>query len=303
MLKKGRKNEKKKRRIRRPYIPYIVPTMAIMAVLFVLPIIIIFIISLTNYRLGYNLEQIGYLGLSNYIRLFDGSENAFFHSVFISMVLTVVGTILQLVVGMCCALLLNTEFKGKALAVACMIVPIVMTPSIASQIWKLMFNNEFGIINYVLVKLFHVSISWLDENHAFLSVMIATVWQYVPFVTLMLYAGLRTLPEDVYESAALDGANRFQQFFLITLPMIKNLILLCTLLRIIDMLKTFDILYVLTQGGPGSATKFLGLLIYDTGFGETNFVARSAAMAVILIIITSLLSLILFRVQRKSVND
>ena len=113
---------------------------------------------------------------------------------------------------------------------------------------------------------------------------------YVPYDTksCLLYTS--------YESAALDGANRFQQFFLITLPMIKNLILLCTLLRIIDMLKTFDILYVLTQGGPGSATKFLGMLIYDTGFGETNFVARSAAMAVILIIITSLLSLILFRV-------
>lgn len=304
MKRDGRKKNKKNGWLkRRPHLPYIMPTMVIMALLFVIPVIFIFIISLTNYRLGYGLDQIGFLGASNYARLFNGSENAFYHSVYISVILTVVGTALQLIIGMGCALLLNCEFKGKAVAVACMIVPIAMTPSIASQIWKLMFNNEFGVINFVLVRLFGVSVSWLDENHAFLSVMIATVWQYIPFVTLMLYAGLRSLPEDAYESAALDGANKFQLFFLITLPMMKRLILLCTLLRTIDMLKTFDIPYVLTQGGPGFATKFLGLLIYDTGFGETNFVARSAAMAVILIIITSALSLLLFRLQRKNAND
>lgn len=271
--------------------------------LFVIPVLFIFVISLTNYRLGYGIEDISFLGLGNYIRLFDGSENAFYYSIFISLVLTVLGTALQLVIGMGCAMLLNCEFKGKAVAVACMIVPIAMTPSIASQIWKLMFNNEFGIINHILNQLFHINISWLDEKHAFLSVVIATIWQYVPFVTLMLYAGLRSLPEEIYESAALDGANRIQIFFNVTLPMMKRLILLCTLLRMIDMLKTFDIPYVLTQGGPGSATKFLGLLIYDTGFGETNFVARSAAMAVILIFITSTLSLILFRIQRKNAKE
>jgi len=132
-------------------------------------------------------------------------------------------------------------------------------------------------------------------NHAFISVLIATVWQYTPFVTLMLYAGLRSLPDSPYDSAKLEGANSLQMFVYITLPMMKRLIILCSLLRVIDMLKTFDIPYVLTQGGPGSATQFLSLLIYDTGFGETNFVSRASAMAVILIIIVSLLSLILFR--------
>lgn len=300
----GRREKNKKRWfVSRPYIPYMAPAVTVMLLLFVIPIIFIFVISLTNYRLGYNLEDIKFLNLSNYKRLFDGSENAFGHSIFISLLLTVAGTGLQLMIGMGCALLLNCEFKGKAIAVACMIVPIAMTPSIAAQIWKLMFNGEFGIINHVWDMLFHTKISWLDADHAFLAVMIATVWQYVPFVTLMLYAGLRSLPEEIYESAALDGANRFQAFFHVTLPMMKKLILLCTLLRMIDMLKTFDIPYVLTQGGPGSATKFLGLLIYDTGFGETNYVGRAAAIAVILIIITSTLSVVLFRVQRRNADN
>lgn len=299
------KHETDKRRWlkKRPYIPYMAPAMVVMLLLFVIPILFIIIISLTNYRLGYGVEDINFLKLANFKRLFDGSETSFSHSIFISLVFTVVGTGLQLVIGMGCALLLNCEFKGKAVAVACMIVPIAMTPSIAAQIWKLMFNNEFGIINHVWNILFHSSIPWLDVDHAFLAVMIATVWQYVPFVTLMLYAGLRSLPEEIYESAALDGANRIQAFFHVTIPMMKKLILLCALLRMIDMLKTFDIPYVLTQGGPGSATKFLGLLIYDTGFGETNYVGRAAAMAVILIIITSVLSIILFKVQRKSADN
>lgn len=287
----------------KPHLPYLLPTILLMALLFVIPIIFIIIISFTNYRLGYTPEDVSFLGLSNYIRLFDGSETSFYYSVFISLMFTLLGTGIQLVIGMGCALLLNCEFRGKAAAIACMIVPIAMTPSIASQIWKLMFNNEFGILNHILTQMFGTSVSWLDENHAFLSVVIATVWQYVPFVTLMLYAGLRSLPEEAYESAALDGANKIQAFFYVTLPMMKRLIMLCVLLRLIDMLKTFDIPYVLTQGGPGSATKFLGLLIYDIGFGETNYVARASAIAVILIMITSGLSLILFRVQRRMAED
>ncbi len=285
---------------RNPHIPFVAPTIIIMLLLFVLPILFVFVISLTNYKLGATLGQIRFLGLDNYIRLINGTEAGFYHSIYISLLFTVLGTILQLVIGMACAIILNNEFKCKSLVVACLIVPIAMTPSIASQIWKLMFNQEFGIINYFFTNLFGTSISWLDADHAFLSVLIATVWQYTPFVTLMLYAGLRSLPESPYESAKLEGATTLQMFVHITLPMMKQLITLCALLRTIDMLKAFDIPYVLTQGGPGSATKFLGLMIYDTGFGESNFVGRAAAMAVVLIIVVSLLSLVLFHTMTKS---
>ena len=280
---------------RNPHIPFVSPTIIIMTMLFVLPILFVICISLTNYKLGASLGQIRFQGLGNYIRLFNGTEAGFYHSVYLSLMFTVLGTFLQLVLGMACAMILNFEFKLKAVAIACLIVPIAMTPSIASQIWKLMLNQEFGIFNYFLNNTLGITVSWLDVNHAFISVLIATVWQYTPFVTLMLYAGLRSLPDSPYDSAKLEGANSLQMFVYITLPMMKRLIILCSLLRVIDMLKTFDIPYVLTQGGPGSATQFLSLLIYDTGFGETNFVSRASAMAVILIIIVSLLSLILFR--------
>lgn len=283
-----------------PQIPYILPTAIVLILLFVVPILFVFVISMTNYRLGADFDQMVFLGISNYTRLFSGAESGFYYSLFLSVFFMVVGTTIQLVLGMACAMVLNQEFKFKGLAIACLIVPIAMTPSIVSQIWKLMFNSEFGVINFILSKLGFDNVQWMKASHAFWAVLIATVWQYTPFVTLMLYAGLRSLPESPYESAVLDGASRWQLFKHITLPLMKQLILLCALLRSIDMLKTFDIPYVLTQGGPGNATKFLGLKIYDTGFGEQNFVGRASAMAVVLIVVVSLLSLVLFRVMNKS---
>jgi len=285
---------------RHPQLPYVVPTVTLTALLFIVPIVFVIFISFTNYKLGTSFDKVSFYGLNNYIRLFNGTESSFGFSIWISLWLMVLGTALQLLFGMICALLLNHEFRGKAVAIACLVIPIAVTPSIIAQVWKLMFNSEFGVINYFLKMMFNTSVSWLDVNHAFLSVLIATVWQYTPFVTLMLYAGMRSLPDSPYESAMIEGANKWQQFIYVTLPMMKRLILLCTLLRSIDMLKTFDIPYVLTQGGPGSATKFLGLLIYDIGFGETNFVARSAAISVILILIVSVLSVFLFRLLSKS---
>lgn len=285
---------------RHPWAPYILPTTAVMLLLFVVPILFVSVISLTNYRLGAEFSQVSFLGFSNFFRLFSGEESGFYYSVGISVLFMVLGTAIQLVLGMICALILNHEFRGKGVVIACLIIPIAMTPSIVSQIWKLMFNSEFGVVNYFLKALGGLGVQWLDADHAFLSVLVATVWQYTPFVTLMLYAGLRSLPESPYESAVLDGANQWQLFRYITLPLMKNLIALCALLRSIDMLKTFDIPYVLTQGGPGNVTRFLGLKIYDTGFGEQNFVGRASAMAVILILLVSLISLVLFQVLNKS---
>ena len=283
-----------------PQAPYIIPTTVILFLLFITPIIFVIIISLTNYRLGDTLGNVRFIGLSNYLRLFNGSEKAFGFSVYISLMMMVVGTLAQLVLGMLCALIINQEFKCKGLVIACLIVPIAMTPSIVSQIWKLMFNTDFGVINYFLDGLFGATVTWLDRSNALTSVMIATIWQYTPFVTLMLYAGLRSLPDSPYESAKIEGAGVFQQFIYITLPLMKKLILLCALLRSIDMLKAFDIPYVLTQGGPGNATKVLGILVYDIGFGETNFIARSSAISVLLIIIVSILSIFLFKMLNKT---
>lgn len=282
---------------------FVLPALIIVSVLFITPILFTVIASFTNFELGDTFKNTSFIGLDNYTRLIDGTQSNFGYSIYISILFAVLGTALEVIIGIICAVIINREFKLKGLVIACIVLPMAMTPSIAAQMWKLMFNATFGVINFVLNALIGKTIVWLDADHAFLSCLIATVWQFTSQVTLMMYAGLRSLPDSPYESAKIDGANKLQIFFRITIPMMRNLILLCVLLRTVDMLKTFDIPYTLTQGGPGSATKFLSLLVYDTGIGNTNFVGRASAMAVILIFIVCLFCIILFRVQNKYKNN
>jgi multiple sugar transport system permease protein len=283
-----------------PHIPYMFPTMLAMALVSIVPLIFVIGISFTNYELGILPERIRLVGMRNYLRLFNGQDDVFFYSLFITLSITVIATTIQMVLGFFSALLLNEDFKLKGLAIACFIVPIAMTPSIASQVWKLMYNSESGVINYFLDLLFGAKIVWLGPKYAFLSVLITNIWMSTPFVTLVIYAGLRSLPLEPYESAVIDGASSFQLFKWITLPLLKPLTLLTMLFRVIDMFKMFDIPYVLTQGGPGDATEFLGLRIYRIGFGVTGLVGRASAISVILILIVAVLSLILITALRKN---
>ena len=284
------------------YVPYVMPTMILMALLAITPIIFVILISFTNYQLGTPFSDTKFIGLSNYIRLFDGTDSIFPYSVYISLFMMVAATSFQMVLGFINAMLLNQDFKFKGLALACLIVPIAMTPSIASQIWKLMYNSEFGVINYFVEMITGLQVVWLGKEFAILSVLIANIWMSTPFVTLILYAGLRTLPQEPFESAIIDGANRFELFYYVTLPLMKYLILLTLLLRSIDMMKMFDIPYVLTQGGPGSITQFLGLMIYDVGFGVSGMIGRASAISVILILIVSVMALFLINTMRKNRN-
>jgi multiple sugar transport system permease protein len=198
------------------------------------------------------------------------------------------------------ALLLNAwEFKLKALVVGILIIPLAMTPTIAGQMWKLMLNAEYGLVNYVLDGLFGARVAWLSSGCAFWSILIVDVWQFMPFVALILYAGLRSMPSEPYESAMIDGAGRVRMFLSITVPMMKNLIFLALLLRAVDALKLFDTAFVLTQGGPGNATEFLSLHVYRFVYATNGMIGRGAAVAVVLLALVSLVSNLLIRLQRR----
>ena len=282
------------------HLPYVMPTMIVMTLLIGIPIISVFAVSLTNYTLGMRLENVQFIGLRNYDRLFFGANPAIYYSLAISLGMVVVCMIIQLVLGIGSAVLINQDIKFKGFIIACLIVPIVMTPSIASLVWKLMLNSEFGVINYFLNLLFGFTVVWLGVDNALLSILLVNIWTFTPFVTLIIYAGLRSLPMEPYEAAALDGANPVQIFFYITLPMLKKLILITIMFRGFDMLRIFDTPFVLTQGGPGRLTEFIGLFIYRTGFGtSTSQVARAAAISVILLLIVSVISIPLIYAMRK----
>lgn len=283
-----------------PHIPFIAPAMTTMLVLSIVPTAFLMIISLTNYQLGWDFSRAKFVGLKNFIRLFSGADPDFWYSVFISIAFMLLATAIEMLLGFAFASLLNaSEFKLKAVVIGILIIPMAMTPTIAAQMWKLMFNAEYGILNIILNTLFGFEVVWLSADMAFWSILLVDIWQFTPFVTLICYAGLRSIPAEPFESAAIDGANRWQILTQITLPMMRKLLFLAILLRAVDALKLFDTAFVLTQGGPGRATEFLSLHVYRMANAQNGLIGRAAAIALVLLVITTIVSRILIKQQRK----
>jgi multiple sugar transport system permease protein len=285
---------------RNPHTKFIAPALIVVLVLSVVPTVFLFVVSLTNYQLGWDLDRARFVGVDNFIRLFSGADPDFWHSVWISVVFMVVATSVEMALGFAIASLLNaSEAKLKPLVIGGMIIPLAMTPSIAAQMWKLIFNSEYGILNQALDTLFGVRVTWLGPDLAFWSVAIVDLWQYTPFVALIVYAGLRSLPVEPYEAAAIDGANRWQILRHITVPMMRKLLFLAILLRAVDSLKLFDTAFVLTQGGPGNATEFLSLHVFRLANAQNGLIGRAGAVALVLLVITIVVSRLLIRQQRQ----
>lgn len=288
---------------RNPHVKYIAPAMTVLFLLSIVPTIFLLIISLTNYQLGWDFTRAKFVGLNNYARLFSGRDPDFWHAVQISLSFMALATSVEMIFGFAVAQMLNAcEFKLKPLVVGILIIPLAMTPTIAGQMWKLMFNAEYGLINYALDALMGVRVTWLSSDMAFWSILLVDVWQFMPFIALILYAGLRSLPTEPYESAMIDGAGRARMLFCITLPLLKKLIFLALLLRAVDALKLFDTAFVLTQGGPGNATEFLSLHVYRMVNAQNGLLGRGAAVAVVLLVLVSAVSTLLIKLQRREAD-
>lgn len=264
---------------------YILPSVIILALIVIFPTIFLWYISFTNYDLTMGWENKKLVGFNNFLYLFQQDKD-FWHSVQISLLFMAITVTAELCLGFLIALLFNRELKWKRLWIACLIVPMVMTPAIVSLMWKLMLNTEYGVLNYMLSWVSIKKINWLGYESAFWSLMIVEIWQWTPFMTLILYAGLQALPSEPFEAADVDGASFTQALYYITLPLLKPIITIALLLRSIDVLKIFDIVYGLTQGGPGNSTELMSLHIYRLGFRHTNWMGRASANAIILLLLT-----------------
>jgi multiple sugar transport system permease protein len=277
--------------------------MSVMVLLSIVPTIFLILISFTNYQLGWPFSRAKFVAIDNFIRLFSGADPDFWHSVQISAAFMFLATGAEMLLGFGIASLLNSsEFKLKPLVMGVMILPLALTPSIAAQMWKLMLNAEYGIFNHILQTLFGLKVIWLSPKMAFWSVFLVDLWMFTPFVTLIVYAGLRSMPVSPYESAAIDGASRFQMLRFITLPMMRKLLFLTILMRAIDSLKLFDTAFVLTQGGPGNATEFLSLHVYRLANAQNGLIGRAAAVALVLLAIVTAVSRFLIKQQRKGAD-
>jgi len=242
-------------------------------------------VSLLNIRGG----EWPFIGFENFTDTLTDSfaQRAFFRTLLFAG-LTVV---IQLVLGMAAALAFNVNFKGKNFLMPMALAPMMITPVAVGLFWRMLLNSEWGVINYFLSLVGIPAQLWLaDPVLAFLSLVIVQVWWGVSFVFLVLLGGLSSLPREPFEAAYIDGASRWQAFRYLTLPMLRPVIVVVATIRIIDAFREFDIIYTLTGGGPGDATRVFSMELFVTAFETGNFglgAAQALILTAIIVIFTS----------------
>ena len=273
----------------------VLPAVIVLLLLTIYPFIYLVYVSLHIWPISPNLPKI-FLGFGQFTYLF--SDPSFIESMQVTISLTVVGVSLQISLGTLLAILLSTKTKFINYFTLPFMIPVFIAPVVVGLIWKFMFNYDLGILNYLLNVIGLESINWLGTTTtAFWSVILVDTWQWTPFTTLIIKAGLDSVDPTPQEAAYVDGATRFQIFRYVTFPTIAPIFTVALLFRTLDAFKAFDIIYVVTRGGPGGSTYVLGYNIWKTAFYQ-NQLGLSAAMSVIMIIIATIFALILVKIMK-----
>ena len=256
---------------------------------------VVVLVALTIYPLVYSVKvsfetPSGSPTLQNFTRLV--SDQFFFSALAHTFVYAAIALTVEFVLGLGLALLLDSRIRARNVWRTLLLVPMMLPPVVVGVVWRLMLNSNFGAVNGTLktVGVNADALTWTaSPTLAMASVIIADVWQWTPFMFLILLAGLQAIPQEPYEAALTDGSNAWQTFRHVTLPLLKPAILIALLLRTMDLLRVFDHIFILTEGGPGFATETLSLYIYRAAFRFSNF-GYAAAMSFVLLIITNLIS-------------
>ena len=254
-------------------------------------------LSLVKLTFGEPFRNAEWVGLENYQWLLTNEFSTFWASVRVTVAYLLGTLIPELLIGFAIALLLNRKMRGNSLFTAVLIVPIVLMPSMVGMIGRLYFSYD-GLINYFFESLTGIRHNWYGVDLALWAVVLVDVWEWTPFFILILLAGLQTLPVEPFEAAHVDGASRWQAFIHLTLPLMLPLILTTLILRFMDVLRLFDVIFVMFGGGPGTATTTLPLYVYRTTLVARN-VGRGSAASVMLIIIIVSLTVILIKLRER----
>lgn len=271
---------------------YIAPAFLVLFVILIYPLGYSFWLSFHEWTLRNFVNGIPWVGLQNYISLF--SNPAFIQSLVTTFTFLISAITIEFSLGMGLALLLNHNLMGKGAIRSMILLPMMCTNVVIGLTWRLLFNYQFGIINFYLTQLKLPAVEWLSvPSLALVSVILVDVWNTTSFVALMLLAGLQSLPDEPFEAARIDGASAWQTFGYITLPLLRQSILVALLWRLIDTFRIFDVVYLLTAGGPAHATEMVSIYVYNYGFKSFNLgyaSSASYAMIVIMLVLAGLLA-------------
>jgi multiple sugar transport system permease protein len=277
-------------------LPYLLvaPTVAVLVALSIYPLV---------YAVRVSLQADSGAGprwtFQNFARL--ATDDFFLSALAHTLVYAVIALTFEFLLGLGLAVLLSRAMRGRGIFRAALLVPMMLPPVVVGVVWRLMLNPNFGAINGTLQGFGANTeqLTWTAKpSLAFLAVVLVDIWQWTPFMFLILLAGLQAIPEEPYEAALIDGSTPWQTFRHVTLPLLRPSILIALLLRTMDLLRVFDQIFIITEGGPGSATETISLYIYRTAFRFGDF-GYAAAMSFVLLLLTNVVSLLYIRLLQR----
>ena len=271
------------------------PTIALLLLVIFFPVFWALFTSVHDYTL-INPSFETFTGADNYRAAIEDKE--FRHSLLLTCGFVFGVVIFEFLLGFVVALMLNTVERGKAVYYGILLCPLLMNPVIVGLIWRMFLHPSLGIVNYLLSVVSIAPVNWLGSTKvAFWTLVMVDIWHQVSFMIVLLLAGLAALPKEPYEAARVDGASMFQSFVHITLPLMWPVIAVTLLIRMIFAVKTYDLVYIMTRGGPGVSTDLVSYFIYRTAFVSLN-VGEASAMSVILLGLILALTAWLYRYMR-----
>jgi len=261
------------------YWSILLPALIVMLWLTLYPMITVFLTSFQNYN--YISGRRSWIGLGNYRNIL--TDRVFLTSFWNTIVFCFSTTFLEVFLGTVLALVFYGNFRGKSVFTILLILPMMLSTMVVSAIWKTLFHYDIGLLNTILSSLGLARVGWLIDPHlALWSIVLVDVWQWTPFAFIVMQAGLSSIPQEVFEASVVDGASYRQRLFRITLPILRDQILILCLLRTIDTFKIFAKVFALTGGGPGNATETTSLFVYREAFQYFNLGRSSAASMITL---------------------
>ncbi|HEX3499953.1 MAG TPA: sugar ABC transporter permease [Stellaceae bacterium] len=280
------------------YMLFIVPALAVMFAVIIFPWLFTLFMSVHDWRIG---QAKAFVGLENYRNLLH--DERFLGAVIRTLIYTVLATALPVVLGVLSALVFHRNFPFRGVLRAVFIMPMMATPVAVALVWTMMFHPQLGVLNYLLSLVGIPPSLWVfDQATVIPSLVLVETWQWTPLVMLIVLGGLASLPTEPYESALIDGATPWQMFRRITFPLVLPFIMVATIIRTIDAVKSFDTIFVITLGGPGTASETINLYLYTQAFAFYQIGYASAMVVVFMIVIMALCLMLLYLRQRAQWN-
>lgn len=277
------------------YWPFVVPALVVVGGVIVFPWAFTIWMSLREWKIG---GANSFTGFDNYIRLV--TDTRFLDAVWHTVLYTALSVILPLALGLFAAIVFHNRFPLRGLLRGLFVMPMMATPVAIALVWTMMFHPQLGVLNYLLSLVGIPPQLWVFAPSTVIpSLVLVETWQWTPLVMLILLGGLAAIPTEPYESAVIDGAGAWQMFRYITWPLIMPFMMVAAIIRTIDAVKSFDIIYAITQGGPGTASETINLYLYSVAFAYYD-VGYGSAIAVVFFVLIVILSLLLLHLRQRT---